>query len=286
MAKARVLELPTIADPIEALLRLYRGLRSLWDFLEEGQREVERYNGGRPVCMARCGLCCSRSTPIVSVLEAGYLVSHLQYLDGREPVKEAALAWVKTANPRLKAQGVPYGRSLDGEHLAALQADNLVLQSSPCPFLTEEMECRVHAARPLICRAYGVTLPPDEWCPRPLTGMETPNGRMLVGRDTPLGMKIAGCLIGLWEVMRYMKRDDLAVVGLLPMLVAEALALAEVKRLRDGGLMQSAKMGKGRWVKPDLFGEQRYAGMLLTLRPSGLALGMGRGEGDKETAGG
>lgn len=259
MPKEGVSELPTISDPIEAMLRLYRGLRSLWDYFEEGQREVERYNSGRPICMTKCGMCCRRSTPVVSVLEVAYMVSYLQDASKREAVLAAALSWIKTPDARLKAQGIPYGLALSGEHLAALQADNQVLESSPCPFLTEEMECQIHATRPLICRAYGVTLPADEWCPRPLTGLETPRGRMLVGRDTPLGMKIEGCLIGLWEVMRYMKQDDLAVVGLLPMVIAEALALPDVKRLRAEDAIQPAKMGKQRWVAPDIFGEWKYA---------------------------
>ena len=246
------LELPTISDPVEAALRLYRGLRSLWDFLNEGQRELERFNG-RPICVEKCGQCCQKATPLVSMLEVAYLAGRLHPL---EAVRETALSWARTPNVKLRAQDIPYGQVLRGQPLAALQADNSVLQDEPCPFLTPEMGCQIHPVRPLICRSYGVTLTPDEWCPRPLGARETRNSRNLVGRLTPLGLKIAGSTIGLWKAMRHMERSDLAVMGFLPMLVAETLAKPDVKRLQEQGLIQPAKMGKGRWVLPNLFGGQ------------------------------
>ena len=178
------------------------------------------------------------------------------YLQHCGPVQEAALSWIRLPNARLKAQGIPYSQVLSERHLMSLQADVLMLQEKACPFLGQEMQCQIYAGRPLACRSYGVTLVADEWCPRPLTAYETPNGRMLVGKNTPLGQKIIASSIALWEAMRYMKRADLATVGFLPMLVAEVLAPFEVKRLQDKGLIAASKMGKGQWALPNLFGGQ------------------------------
>ncbi len=216
-----VAELPRITDPIEAMLRFYRGLRTLWDYLDEGQREVERFNSGRPICVQGCGLCCQRAAPVVSKLEAAYMVGRLQHLSSQ--IREASLSWVKAAG------------------------------SGPCPFLMEDKGCLVHDSRPLSCRSYGVTSAPEEWCPRPLTGSETPNGRMLVGRHTPLGQKIEGSMAGLWRFMWAFERHDLTEIGPLPIMVAEIVAPADVKRLRAENAIDAKKMQRARGVMPNLF---------------------------------
>lgn len=255
----RLDELPRPAAPWESLLRLWRGLRQVWDLLEEAQREVERHNGGHPVCVERCGLCCTRSLPIVSRLEVSYIVGQLPGGKQGEEVRRRALRWLTTPNPRLQAQGLPQRTQLSPEQLAQLQADNAVLQEGPCPFLGERLECLIHDVRPLVCRSYGVTLPADPWCPRPLFGIETANARHSVPMDTPLGEKIAAVLRATWRAMKFFGREDLAEIGPLPTLMAEALeGEAKVKELQAAGQIQDAKLGKGRWVLPDIFGQERY----------------------------
>jgi len=253
----RVEELPRPSAPWESLLRLYRGLRQVWDLLAEAQREVERQNGGHPICIERCGLCCTRSLPMVSKLEVSYMAGQLPSNVVAE-VRQRARAWLVTPNARLRATGTPQNTMLSEDQVRALQADNAVLQEGPCPFLGERMECIIHDVRPLVCRAYGATLPADPWCPRPLIGIETANARHSVPMDTALGTKIAGVLRGTWRAVRFYGREDLAEIGPLPTLMAEALMGNEVRALRDAGQIQDAKMGKGRWVLPDLFGVERY----------------------------
>ena len=233
------------ADPFEATLKLFRGLRLLWDYLDEAAREVEHYNNGHPICIEKCGLCCQRSVPVVSRLEVEYIVGYLPTTTQVNEVRRRALDWLKT--PRLDLQGQTAGRG------AAM------LERGPCPFLGEGAKCLMHSIRPLSCRGYGATTPQDVWCPRPLIGIETANARHSVAKDTPLGTKIAGVLGGTWKAMHYFGREDLAVVGFLPRLVAEATSSQEVRRLRELGQVQDAKMAEGRWVKPDIFGESRYA---------------------------
>ena len=249
---------PPPADPIEGLLRLWRGLRQLWDYLDEAERTVKAHNNGRPICMEQCGMSCQRSLPIVSKLEVSYMTAQLADYGLVEDVKRRVRAWLTTPNPRLRSLGLPQKRRLSPAQLQALREDNAVLQEGPCPFLDEEQRCVIHPVRPLICRSYGVTLPADTWCPRPLVGLETANARNVVAKDTPLGMKIGGVLRGTWLAMRHFGRSDLAEVGPLPTLMAEAMMEKEVVALRDAGRIQDAKMGKGMWALPDLFGEQRY----------------------------
>lgn len=236
---------PRPNDPIEATLKLFREVRSLWDYLDEAAGEVAHYNSGHPICVEKCGLCCQRSVPVVSRLEAEYIVGYLPTSAQANEVQRRALDWLKTPRPDLQGQPVGKGAA--------------ILERGPCPFLGDEMKCLIHSARPLSCRGYGATTPEDVWCPRPLIGIETANARHIVTNDTPLGMKIAGVLGGTWEAMRYFGREDLAEVGFLPRLIAQALSKQKIVELRGTAEIEDAKLAQGRWVMPDLFGKLRYA---------------------------
>lgn len=220
----------------------YRQLQALYRMLDDAALQLTALRHGQPLCVEGCGLCCLRNTPVATQLEAEYLWSNLLALPEGE--RQAVLAdcwnWLIEHRPEVRQYGPP-GPVLDGEARRQLAEEGQRIQESRCPFLSEERRCRVHAFRPLACRAYSVTLAPDEYCQRPLASLETEWTRMSAGG--------AGLVEGLkrqvGQLKSYLqqKHPNGLLSGFLPLRLLCCVDPGRVRQHVEQGEVATAKLG-------------------------------------------
>ena len=158
---------------------------------------------GVPICMPNCGKCCQMLSPVVWESEAKFIVSWLlgQDTEYRERVLSACEGWLLDRDPRVPTYG--YSGILTQEQQDKLRPEVDFLTGAaptaltggksdalPCPFLASDKGCTVHEARPLACRAYGVTHVPAPACPRPLSKMESLDSRAHISENSTLGQQL------------------------------------------------------------------------------------------------
>ena len=123
---------------------------------------------GHPVsCKAGCGACCRQLVP-VSLFEMEELANWIKSLPQEQQAVlesrfQAALVTLKTSGvlDRLDFRQLPSNGGEEGQELVL----DYMRLGVPCPFLENE-SCSIHPIRPLICREYMVTSPP-EFCAWP-----------------------------------------------------------------------------------------------------------------------
>ncbi|KKL90464.1 hypothetical protein LCGC14_1904420 [marine sediment metagenome] len=226
---------------MQVLLGSFVLLDRLHSRLDRARRSVEIGTGGRPICITNCGVCCQRTVPAATQLEAEYVVSLLPLLHGTE-VRARALGWMVERHPGLQFWDKVHGRAYQAEEQRLLADDQQALERTRCPFLTVGQECMIYSARPLVCRAYGVTMAQDPECPRPLAPSETTRRRVGLGASGPLAkelLKIKGALVGQVKAQR---AQSLLLTSWLPGLVALAVARDELIALRAEGLVADVKL--------------------------------------------
>jgi Fe-S-cluster containining protein len=131
-------------------------------------------------------------------------------------------------------------RRLSTEEQAEIGNEVKQAMSYACPFLGVT-GCSIYQARPIICRAYGITLMADEWCPRKLHFTESATKRMFVSPDTPLGRDIRMRLSRLYKFLGSLNgAGAYASTSFLTTHIAEILAPNEIKKLADDGLVPDA----------------------------------------------
>lgn len=109
---------------------------------------------GTSVCI-NCGHCCSVNTPSWMTIEALNAVS---VYAGRPVFRQAvsvAEGWLLDKQGFRVMEGIPIGFPK-----AELAEEWHKVQASPCPFMAQK-RCLIYEARPLACRAYGVTRKAD-----------------------------------------------------------------------------------------------------------------------------
>ncbi|MGA9672354.1 MAG: YkgJ family cysteine cluster protein [Terracidiphilus sp.] len=127
---------------------------------------------GRPIsCKAGCGACCRQLVPI-SIFEAESLAAWIRSLP--EPQQQELAQRFHHTLQTLAASGmldrlVESGKEFWEPENEAHQrlAIDYHHQGVPCPFLVDE-SCSIHPIRPLICREYLVSSPPEH-CVDPAT---------------------------------------------------------------------------------------------------------------------
>lgn len=232
---------PQVMDRTSALLQSYRLLEAMHKALEQGQAELER-NIGWPVCIEGCGKCCQHHTPVALNVETAYIMSTLAILPGmRDKLLQKSFDWLTHEHAGVSLYNKVRGIPKDQDIIKQLEHERAVITTTQCPFL-DGTECLIHGARPITCRAYGVTLMPDEWCPRHLHYTETSTRRMIVGYDTKLGGQLASLM---------QKLANTSPIGFLPTMIARELDLSKLQALVPS--IADAKLGVGRGI-PRLFG--------------------------------
>jgi Fe-S-cluster containining protein len=119
---------------------------------------VER-DGQRVSCAKGCGACCRQMVP-VSPVEARELA---RIVAAMPPRRAAAVRQrFADARQRMDPAGLGPARGHPDDDKAAYRAYSLAYfsQGVPCPFLEDE-SCSIHPQRPLVCREYLVTSPPE-----------------------------------------------------------------------------------------------------------------------------
>jgi Fe-S-cluster containining protein len=111
-------------------------------------------------CAKGCGACCRQMVP-VSPVEA----RELARLVATMPPRRASAVRKRFADARQRMEDAGLGLAHRGhpdDDKAAYRAYSLAYfsQGVPCPFLEDE-SCSIHPQRPLVCREYLVTSPPE-----------------------------------------------------------------------------------------------------------------------------
>lgn len=148
-------EMTAPAGPVavEDILPIIHGLSSL--FATRATERVERE--GRAVsCRAGCGACCRQMVP-VSIAEARALARLVEAMP--EPRRGHVRRRFETAVAKLDAQGVLDRLDDDPDDRRAAGRAYFSVGVA-CPLLEDEA-CSIHADRPLACREYLVTSPPE-----------------------------------------------------------------------------------------------------------------------------
>jgi Fe-S-cluster containining protein len=173
------LDVPAVDVTLTQLLPV---LQTLTDGVVEGAVEVAKGEGRTVSCRAGCGACC-RQLVAISVFEAEALAEWIRTLPPEEQAElrarfDAALLALRDAGMLARIDAQNWGSLSDSERreeVSKLALDYIQLRV-PCPFLRDE-SCSIHPMRPLICREYLVTSPP-EFCVYPtrdrVSGVEIP----------------------------------------------------------------------------------------------------------------
>jgi len=141
-------------------------LQSLTSNIVDSTVQLVQTEGYHISCRAGCGACCRQMVPL-SIFEAEALAEWIHTLpqEQQDHLRDrfhAALLALRDAgilerlDPTTWVNGSPEVEKLVADYLA---------QKIPCPFLQDE-SCSIHPIRPLICREYLVTSPP-EFCVSP-----------------------------------------------------------------------------------------------------------------------
>lgn len=166
-------EMTVPAGPVavEDVLPVLQGLSSLFAARAEARAAAE----GRTVsCRAGCGACCRQMVPVAPA-EARALARRVEAMP--EPRQSEVRRRFDRALETLNAAGVLDRLDQDPESRRGVGIDYFRLGVA-CPFLEDEA-CSIHADRPMSCREYLVTSPP-ELCADP-----SPEVRTLTLEATP-----------------------------------------------------------------------------------------------------
>jgi Fe-S-cluster containining protein len=181
---------------------------------------LETLNGRELSCRAGCGACCRHMVP-VSPPEA----FHLAELIERAPARDALRARFEAIGARLEAEGL-VAELLDppptSDSSLPVARRYFALQMA-CPFLENE-SCGIHRDRPVVCRDYNVTSPP-EWCQRPYD-----HDVQKVPMPLPLAVPLA--------------RATSRLAGVRPQLIPLTLA--------PSWAMEHAELGRRTWPGPEM----------------------------------
>jgi len=164
-------KLPPASIEQERHLDYWRRLNAIHNgYTKAAERIIQTI--GVPICIPYCGHCCENNSVLAFGLEAEYAAS---YLLGKphliNTVLDSCREWLT------RTGDYTYGRQLTVELWNEKASEWERILQEPCPFLTTDKKCLIHQARPLVCRAYGVTHMPGPDCPRPLGRGEDENSR-------------------------------------------------------------------------------------------------------------
>lgn len=153
------MEMSVPANPVKPtrMLPIFQGMTS--SFVEAGASEVEA-RGDKISCKAGCGACCAQAVPLAEI-EAYEIAGLIENLD--EPRRSEIKRKFEIACRHFHETG--WFERLDNyAELSPKDRSALILeyfyQGVSCPFL-ENDSCSIHHVRPLACREYLVTSPPE-----------------------------------------------------------------------------------------------------------------------------
>jgi Fe-S-cluster containining protein len=133
-------------------------LRRLAGQVTDHAVEAVAKEGQHVSCAKGCGACCRQMVP-VSPVEARELA---RIVAAMPPARAAAVRErFAAARQRIEAANLgPQGNPDDDPAVFGPYSLAYFRQGVPCPFLEDE-SCSIHPERPLVCREYLVTSPPE-----------------------------------------------------------------------------------------------------------------------------
>lgn len=144
------------------MLEAFRKLHQFHTAFDEAQRRLEE-TIGKPTCMSGCGLCCETNTPSCMIIESIDAVSILTGSGKLGKVLSITEGWLlERHNEAPSYDGMLVGCFVPPK----IRDEFAALNRLRCPFLLDTKECLIHDARPMVCRAYGVTRSSMGGCPR------------------------------------------------------------------------------------------------------------------------
>jgi Fe-S-cluster containining protein len=148
------------------LTQILPAIQGLTSNIVDSVIQIVQSEGRQISCRAGCGACCRQMVPL-SIFEAESLAEWIATLP--EEHREQLRQRFHTALLALKERGILERMDpdlwVDGSDDAKALAVDYLAAKVPCPFLEDE-SCGIHPIRPLICREYLVTSPP-EFCTAP-----------------------------------------------------------------------------------------------------------------------
>jgi Fe-S-cluster containining protein len=165
VARSRLQFKLTVPEGPTRRIELLPLFRSLTDTIVDAAVDDAKASGYSISCRKGCGACCRQIVPISDV-EAESIHRLVAALP--EPRRKAVVERFAQARQKL-AEGGLLDTLRASHRVPAGEAEALGLAyfalGIPCPFLEDEA-CSIHAERPLACREYLVTTPPEH-CARP-----------------------------------------------------------------------------------------------------------------------
>lgn len=159
------LELPTAPIKPHRLLPVFQQMTNY--FVDLSVQAVES-TGEKISCKAGCGACCRQPVPIseLEIYQIAALVESLpeprrsevrkRFSEAREHFEN--IGWFKQI---ADCDAAGQTKSIeDVKSQLQMLVDKYFREGVACPFLENE-SCSIHSARPLVCREYLVTSPPD-----------------------------------------------------------------------------------------------------------------------------
>ncbi len=156
---------PTAAVKPQRMLPVFQQMSSSIVGLSINAIELE---GEKISCRAGCGACCRQPVPVseIEIYQLAELVEKMaepcrseikkRFADGTEKLRDAG--WFARMKEFSELdEDTPY-ETRSTELIAATL--DYFQQNIACPFLEDE-SCSIHAVRPLVCREYLVTSPPE-----------------------------------------------------------------------------------------------------------------------------
>jgi Fe-S-cluster containining protein len=211
------------------LTQLLPILYSLSDSVSESVASKLSQTGQPISCKAGCGACCRLMVPL-NLFEAEALAG---WIRSQPEAKQQELAQrFETALAKLAAAGLVDRMVSEDWRVqsdSALKVVNDYFSAQvPCPFLEDE-SCSIYPIRPLICREYLVTSPPEQCSDlaKPVTRVNLPLvlTRVLDSIGAELDPNRPGWipLVFLFDWMKTNVHPGNGVAGLAPMLIAEII---------------------------------------------------------------
>ena len=248
-------KISTVSDESYTSDPLFKALRTVeatYKAFDAAERELVKIIGV-PICMPNCGKCCEVTTPIAWEFEAHFMTS---FLGGSGQIALSKIqsicdGWLLERDG-LSRFGWKGQLTKDQQAKLNPEIDKLLL-ASPCPFLDSDKSCMVHFARPLICRAYGVTRMTSRMCNRPLSPMEDQDTRAHIGFRAPLGDKI-NRLVN--RSHRETSKIGWTGAQFLPTAILSVLLPEKVAEYEDNNLVPTAKLVHMGWNPAIIWQEQ------------------------------
>lgn len=185
-----------------------------------------------PLCVANCGLCCTINTPVITEIEARYIVASL-FTVPTSKVLQRCEEWITRDIPGVTSiTKAPEMRQLTDKERRSLSYEGQAVQQSQCPMLGEDKSCLIHSIRPISCRAWGVTKAAAPYCKRKRAVFESQNN--------------LAYLTSAPQVQRAIKQlGNTGYCGFLPVLVYRLAKPKELQRLIEDGKVATAKLTLG-----------------------------------------